>query len=70
METKLIKSNDFVKKVCEAIGEDYSAVTRLVIDSGPPFSPVTLYIERYGDERLLSVDWSELTVKIEEVEEE
>lgn len=52
--TKIIAGHEWIMHVLQNMGIDSSKVRRVVIDAACD-APIVMYIERYGDERLLSV---------------
>jgi hypothetical protein len=57
MASNLVKADEVATKVCEALGVDPGMVSRVVLDLTAG-QPVTAYVEMYGDERFLSIQWT------------
>lgn len=64
--TSVISSKQLFDKVIEAIGEDRRFIRRVVIDLQLD-SPVFIYIEKYGTDEFLDIDWTKNGIEIKKV---
>jgi hypothetical protein len=64
MSDRLLVGDDFIKKVCESVGENPADVRRVVIDASWD-SVVMVFVERYGMKELLEVSIPESAIKVE-----
>lgn len=55
MSSKFVMSRDFVQKWAEALGVDPGETSRIVIDAKAD-SVLTIYVEKFGTERMLSIE--------------
>lgn len=53
----IITGEGLMEKICEALDIDHSEVVQVVVDARY-HTVAQVYIVRYGDERLLSVQWT------------
>jgi hypothetical protein len=67
MANYIISGAEISKQLCGALGLDPNLVRRIVLDFGAN-DPVTAYVEMYGDERMLDIQWTFDGSKIELVE--
>lgn len=49
-------ADQLMTKVCEAYGIDVSRVGRIIIDA-KPMEPLKVYVELYGNQQMLQLDW-------------
>jgi hypothetical protein len=47
---------EFVKKLCEALGVPYEMTRRIVLDVGTDCA-ITAYIEMYASEQVVDLEW-------------
>jgi len=68
----IIRSDEVTVEVCKALGLDPGKVRRVVLDLNIN-EPLTAYVEMYGDERFLDIQWTldgAMIVTQEETEKE
>ncbi len=68
MAKAIISGDEIGIKICKALDIDPDLVRRVVLDTVGPFEPLVVYIEIYGDEKLLDIQWSLDGAKIEILE--
>lgn len=63
MSNYIIKGDLFLERICDLLGLQKGRVGRVVIDA-PANAPVAIYVQYWGDTRLLSADlFSELRIE-------
>lgn len=55
-EIKLTAGGELIVKIAKAIGADGAKIRSMVIEAKVG-QPVIVYIEAFGDEKLLKIDW-------------
>lgn len=60
----IIRGQDLLIAICKTLNIDESHVSRIIVDVAFD-EAVKVYVEQYGDQKLLQVDWTNLLKNVD-----